>query len=83
MGDVGAVEHWGVRGWLAPKASAEAKVSALTTAFSSRFWGLLADYLPTHSICMLPLATSFSLGMGTSRFLTGKVGVGPWLGSSW
>lgn len=37
---------------------------------------MLADYLPTHSICTLPLATSFSLGMGTSRFLTGKVGAG-------
>lgn len=48
--------------------------SARTPAFSSRFWGSLAEYLPTHSICTLPLATSFSLGMGTSRFLDGKVG---------
>ncbi|NXL89371.1 ENASE acetylglucosaminidase, partial [Alectura lathami] len=38
----------------------------------NKFWGLLADYLPTHSICTLPLATSFSVGMGTSWFLTGK-----------
>ncbi|NXC30342.1 ENASE acetylglucosaminidase, partial [Campylorhamphus procurvoides] len=45
----------------------------------NRFWGLLADYLPTHSICTLPLATSFSLGMGTSRFLDGKdEETGPW-----
>ncbi|NXL59544.1 ENASE acetylglucosaminidase, partial [Chordeiles acutipennis] len=45
----------------------------------NKFWGLLAEYLPTHSICMLPLATSFSLGMGTSRFLDGKEEeVGPW-----
>ncbi|XP_035424598.1 cytosolic endo-beta-N-acetylglucosaminidase [Cygnus atratus] len=45
----------------------------------NKFWGLLADYLPTHSICTLPLATSFSLGMGTSRFLTGKEEeAGPW-----
>ncbi|NXI41672.1 ENASE acetylglucosaminidase, partial [Galbula dea] len=45
----------------------------------NKFWGLLADYLPTHSICTLPLATSFSLGMGTSRFLDGKEEeAGPW-----
>ncbi|NWX13201.1 ENASE acetylglucosaminidase, partial [Aegotheles bennettii] len=45
----------------------------------NRFWGLLAAYLPTHSICTLPLATSFSLGMGTSRFLDGKEEeAGPW-----
>ncbi|XP_068510771.1 cytosolic endo-beta-N-acetylglucosaminidase [Anas acuta] len=45
----------------------------------NKFWGLLADYLPTHRICTLPLATSFSLGMGTSRFLTGKEEEpGPW-----
>ncbi|NWU96493.1 ENASE acetylglucosaminidase, partial [Upupa epops] len=44
-----------------------------------KFWGSLAEYLPTHSICTLPLATSFSLGMGTSRFLEGKVEEpGPW-----
>lgn len=51
-------------------------VSALTPTFASRFWGLLAEYLPTHSICTLPLTTSFSLGMGTSTFLDGKVGAG-------
>ncbi|NXR15418.1 ENASE acetylglucosaminidase, partial [Semnornis frantzii] len=45
----------------------------------NKFWGLLAEYLPTHSICTLPLATSFSLGMGTSRFLDGKEEeAGPW-----
>ncbi|NXF34714.1 ENASE acetylglucosaminidase, partial [Nyctibius bracteatus] len=38
----------------------------------NKFWGSLAEYLLTHSICTLPLATSFSLGMGTSRFLDGK-----------
>ncbi|NXY90356.1 ENASE acetylglucosaminidase, partial [Alcedo cyanopectus] len=44
-----------------------------------KFWGSLAEYLPTHSISTLPLATSFSLGMGTSRFLDGKEEeVGPW-----
>ncbi|XP_069728667.1 cytosolic endo-beta-N-acetylglucosaminidase isoform X1 [Phaenicophaeus curvirostris] len=45
----------------------------------NKFWGLLAEYLPTHSICTLPLATSFSLGMGNSRFLDGKEEEpGPW-----
>ncbi|NWI40568.1 ENASE acetylglucosaminidase, partial [Picathartes gymnocephalus] len=45
----------------------------------NRFWGLLAEYLPTHSICTLPLTTSFSLGMGTSTFLDGKdEESGPW-----
>lgn len=55
---------------------AAAKVSALMPTLSSRFWGLLEDYLPTHSICTLPLATSFSVGMGTGMFLAGKVGAG-------
>ncbi|XP_077643575.1 cytosolic endo-beta-N-acetylglucosaminidase [Lonchura striata] len=45
----------------------------------NRFWGLLAEYLPTHSICTLPLTTSFSLGMGTSTFMDGKdEESGPW-----
>ncbi|NWR25739.1 ENASE acetylglucosaminidase, partial [Emberiza fucata] len=45
----------------------------------NRFWGSLAEYLPTHSICTLPLTTSFSLGMGTSTFLDGKdEDSGPW-----
>ncbi|NXB00345.1 ENASE acetylglucosaminidase, partial [Cnemophilus loriae] len=45
----------------------------------NRFWGLLAEYLPTHSICTLPLTTSFSLGMGSSTFLDGKdEESGPW-----
>ncbi|NWS76170.1 ENASE acetylglucosaminidase, partial [Crotophaga sulcirostris] len=45
----------------------------------NKFWALLAEYLPTHSICTLPLATSFSLGMGNSRFLDGKEEeAGPW-----
>ncbi|XP_065591381.1 cytosolic endo-beta-N-acetylglucosaminidase [Cyrtonyx montezumae] len=44
-----------------------------------KFWGLLEDYLPTHSICTLPLATSFSVGMGTSMFIAGKEEeAGPW-----
>ncbi|OXB61082.1 hypothetical protein ASZ78_013645 [Callipepla squamata] len=44
-----------------------------------KFWGLLENYLPTHSICTLPLATSFSVGMGTSMFLAGKEEeAGPW-----
>ncbi|NWH40671.1 ENASE acetylglucosaminidase, partial [Chloropsis hardwickii] len=45
----------------------------------NRFWSLLAPYLPPHSICTLPLTTSFSLGMGTSTFLDGKdEESGPW-----
>ncbi|XP_071620699.1 cytosolic endo-beta-N-acetylglucosaminidase [Heliangelus exortis] len=45
----------------------------------NKFWALLAEYLHTHSICTLPLATSFSLGAGTSRFLDGKEEEsGPW-----
>ncbi|NWW79239.1 ENASE acetylglucosaminidase, partial [Climacteris rufus] len=45
----------------------------------NRFWASLAEYLPTHSICTLPLATSFSLGMGTSVFMDGKdEESGPW-----
>ncbi|KAK2528352.1 Engase [Columba guinea] len=43
----------------------------------NKFWASLAEYLPTHSICTLPLATSFSLGMGTSRFLAGKMPAPP------
>lgn len=40
---------------------------------------MLEDYLPTHSICTLPLATSFSVGMGTGMFLAGKEEeAGPW-----
>uniref|UniRef100_A0A8B9P1Q3 Cytosolic endo-beta-N-acetylglucosaminidase n=1 Tax=Apteryx owenii TaxID=8824 RepID=A0A8B9P1Q3_APTOW len=42
----------------------------------NEFWGLLAEHLPTHSICTLPFATSFSLGMGSGRFVAGKVGAG-------
>ncbi|XP_037259106.1 cytosolic endo-beta-N-acetylglucosaminidase isoform X1 [Falco biarmicus] len=45
----------------------------------NKFWGSLSEYLPTHSICTLPLTTSFSLGMGTSRFLAGmEEEAGPW-----
>ncbi|XP_068770278.1 cytosolic endo-beta-N-acetylglucosaminidase [Struthio camelus] len=45
----------------------------------NKFWGLLAAYLPTHSICTLPFGTSFSLGMGTGRFAAGQEEeAGPW-----
>ncbi|XP_039082483.1 cytosolic endo-beta-N-acetylglucosaminidase isoform X2 [Hyaena hyaena] len=44
-----------------------------------KFWGLLARYLPTHSICSLPFVTSFCLGMGTRRVCYGQEeAVGPW-----
>nr|XP_025970034.1 cytosolic endo-beta-N-acetylglucosaminidase [Dromaius novaehollandiae] len=45
----------------------------------NKFWGLLAEHLPTHSICTLPFGTSFSLGMGTGLFAAGKEEEeGPW-----
>ncbi|XP_042523110.1 cytosolic endo-beta-N-acetylglucosaminidase isoform X1 [Dipodomys spectabilis] len=44
-----------------------------------KFWGLLERYLPTHSICSLPLVTSFCLGMGKRRVCYGQEQVaGPW-----
>uniref|UniRef100_A0A8C3SP64 Cytosolic endo-beta-N-acetylglucosaminidase n=1 Tax=Chelydra serpentina TaxID=8475 RepID=A0A8C3SP64_CHESE len=44
-----------------------------------RFWGLLAELLPTHSISTLPFSTCFCLGMGTGRFSAGQEeGVRPW-----
>uniref|UniRef100_A0A8C0G8N9 Cytosolic endo-beta-N-acetylglucosaminidase n=1 Tax=Chelonoidis abingdonii TaxID=106734 RepID=A0A8C0G8N9_CHEAB len=38
----------------------------------NRFWGLLAELLPTHSISTLPFSTCFCLGMGTGRFSAGQ-----------
>ncbi|XP_027703339.1 cytosolic endo-beta-N-acetylglucosaminidase isoform X1 [Vombatus ursinus] len=44
-----------------------------------RFWSLLEQYLPTHSICSLPFVTSFCLGLGTRRFSYGQEEtIGPW-----
>ncbi|XP_051851402.1 cytosolic endo-beta-N-acetylglucosaminidase isoform X1 [Antechinus flavipes] len=44
-----------------------------------RFWNLLEQYLPTHSICSLPFVTSFGLGLGTRRFSCGQEEtLGPW-----
>ncbi|XP_074081115.1 cytosolic endo-beta-N-acetylglucosaminidase isoform X2 [Macrotis lagotis] len=44
-----------------------------------RFWSLLEQYLPTHSICSLPFVTSFCLGVGTRRFSCGQEDtIGPW-----
>ncbi|XP_075760253.1 cytosolic endo-beta-N-acetylglucosaminidase isoform X2 [Pelodiscus sinensis] len=44
-----------------------------------RFWGSLAELLPTHSISTLPFSTSFCLGMGTRRFVAGQEEErGPW-----
>lgn len=70
-------------GWPQCQGSGCTGVSARTHTSSSRFWASLAEYLPTHSICTLPLATSFSLGMGTSRFLAGKVSMGRRLDPGW
>ncbi|XP_044838526.1 cytosolic endo-beta-N-acetylglucosaminidase isoform X1 [Mauremys mutica] len=45
----------------------------------NRFWGLLAELLPTHSISTLPFSTCFCLGMGTGRFSAGQEEeVRPW-----
>ncbi|XP_062448072.1 cytosolic endo-beta-N-acetylglucosaminidase [Rhea pennata] len=45
----------------------------------NKFWALLAENLPTHSICTLPFGTSFGLGMGTGRFAAGeREEAGPW-----
>ncbi|XP_074870629.1 cytosolic endo-beta-N-acetylglucosaminidase [Carettochelys insculpta] len=45
----------------------------------NRFWALLAELLPTHSISTLPFSTCFCLGTGTKRFLAGQEEeVGPW-----
>uniref|UniRef100_A0A8C4WKM7 Cytosolic endo-beta-N-acetylglucosaminidase n=1 Tax=Gopherus evgoodei TaxID=1825980 RepID=A0A8C4WKM7_9SAUR len=45
----------------------------------NRFWGLLAELLPTHSISTLPFSTCFCLGMGTGRFWAGQEEVArPW-----
>ncbi|XP_048675269.2 cytosolic endo-beta-N-acetylglucosaminidase isoform X2 [Caretta caretta] len=45
----------------------------------NRFWGLLAELLPTHRISTLPLSTCFCLGMGTGRFSAGQEEeVRPW-----
>ncbi|XP_069055786.1 cytosolic endo-beta-N-acetylglucosaminidase [Pleurodeles waltl] len=45
----------------------------------NKFWGILEQYLPTHSLCSLPLITSFCLGFGKRRFSYGKeVDVADW-----
>ncbi|XP_029768021.1 cytosolic endo-beta-N-acetylglucosaminidase [Terrapene carolina triunguis] len=45
----------------------------------NKFWGLLAELLPTHSISTLPFSTCFCLGMGTGRFSAGQEEeVRPW-----
>ncbi|XP_030064480.1 cytosolic endo-beta-N-acetylglucosaminidase [Microcaecilia unicolor] len=45
----------------------------------NKFWSLLQKYLPIHSICTLPLVTSFCIGCGNKRFSYGKEeDVGSW-----
>ncbi|EMP27061.1 Cytosolic endo-beta-N-acetylglucosaminidase, partial [Chelonia mydas] len=45
----------------------------------NRFWGLLAELLPTHRISTLPFSTCFCLGMGKGRFSAGlEEEVRPW-----
>ncbi|XP_069786339.1 cytosolic endo-beta-N-acetylglucosaminidase isoform X2 [Narcine bancroftii] len=48
-----------------------------------KFWALLAEYLPIHSISTLPLVTSFCQGFGKNLYRDGKVEtVGSWLNLS-
>ncbi|XP_067914247.1 cytosolic endo-beta-N-acetylglucosaminidase [Heterodontus francisci] len=48
-----------------------------------KFWNLLTEYLPIHSFCTLPFATSFCQGFGKNLYRNGKVEVtGSWLNLS-
>ncbi|XP_041076330.1 cytosolic endo-beta-N-acetylglucosaminidase isoform X2 [Polyodon spathula] len=38
-----------------------------------KFWSLLFEYLPTHSVCVLPFVTSFCQGFGKHMYSKGKV----------
>lgn len=38
-----------------------------------KFWSLLVEYLPTHSVCVLPFVTSFCQGFGKHMYSKGKV----------
>ncbi|XP_048347399.1 cytosolic endo-beta-N-acetylglucosaminidase isoform X3 [Sphaerodactylus townsendi] len=45
----------------------------------NKFWGMLSEWLPTHSIDSLPFGTRFSLGMGKKHFNNGQEnGTKPW-----
>ncbi|KAM4691870.1 cytosolic endo-beta-N-acetylglucosaminidase [Rhinophrynus dorsalis] len=44
-----------------------------------KFWSLLENHLLTHSLCSLPVYSSFCLGFGNKRYSYGEVqDVGPW-----
>ncbi|XP_053562311.1 cytosolic endo-beta-N-acetylglucosaminidase [Bombina bombina] len=44
-----------------------------------KFWSLLENYLPSHSLCSLPLCSSFCVGRGNKRFSYGEgEDIGPW-----
>ncbi|KAM8947720.1 cytosolic endo-beta-N-acetylglucosaminidase [Pelodytes ibericus] len=44
-----------------------------------KFWSLLENHLYTHSLCNLPICSSFCLGCGKKRFSFGEgEDVGPW-----
>ncbi|KAM9296015.1 cytosolic endo-beta-N-acetylglucosaminidase [Gastrophryne carolinensis] len=48
-----------------------------------RFWSLLEKYLYIHSLCTLPICSSFCLGYGKKRFFCGEAEeVGPWFNLS-
>lgn len=48
-----------------------------------RFWSLLENYLYSHSLCALPICSSFCLGRGKKRFSYGQAeDLGPWFNLS-
>ncbi|XP_068119968.1 cytosolic endo-beta-N-acetylglucosaminidase [Hyperolius riggenbachi] len=48
-----------------------------------RFWSLLENYLYIHSLCTLPICSSFCLGYGKKRFFNGEAeDIGPWFNLS-
>ncbi|XP_062826851.1 cytosolic endo-beta-N-acetylglucosaminidase isoform X4 [Anolis carolinensis] len=42
-----------------------------------KFWALLSELLPVHSVGSLPFCTSFNLGMGKRHFVKGQVPAPP------
>ncbi|XP_040186651.1 cytosolic endo-beta-N-acetylglucosaminidase [Rana temporaria] len=48
-----------------------------------RFWSLLENHMYIHSLCTLPICSSFCLGYGKKRFFYGEVeDIGPWFNLS-
>lgn len=55
------------------KSSGVKDCSAKLLSSACRFWALLSELLPVHSIGSLPFSTCFSLGMGKRHFNNGQV----------